>query len=146
MAVSTAQGKQAPTGPVAAPDVDAESLVDYCARPQCRAEFRAGGRGRRRAYCSEICRRTAEREYRAMAARLTHFESVVDKLRIDLAAFGRLESSDPESPQAEGGRLAVARDAVARAGGVLAFLQDSSEPLARELLALHEAVAPLMGD
>jgi hypothetical protein len=121
-----------------------ESLVDYCARPQCRAEFRAGGRGRRKAYCSEICRRTAEREHRAAAARLAHFESLVERLRIDLSAFGRPDTADSASDQDPDGQRQIAQQALARAGGVLAFLQDSSEPLAQELKALHEAVAPLV--
>jgi hypothetical protein len=40
--------------------------------------------------------RAAERELRQARSRLAHFEHAVEKLRIDVAAFGRPESEDIE--------------------------------------------------
>jgi hypothetical protein len=126
--------------------VDESGLIDYCSRPSCREEFRrTPGPGRRQAYCSEICRRTAERELRQARSRLTHFENLVEKLRIDVAAFGR-----PESDGTEGENDAVrldsrraAEDAVRRTAGALEFA-NPDEPAVRELRRLYEAVASII--
>jgi ADP-ribose pyrophosphatase YjhB (NUDIX family) len=121
-------------------------LVDYCWRPRCRAEFRrTGGPGRRQEYCSEVCRRAAERELRQARSQLAHFEDVVQKLRIDVAAFGRPDSDedgDDRPSLALDGRRA-AEDAVRRAAGVLEFA-NPDEPAVRELRRLYEAVAPVI--
>lgn len=122
-------------------DDDAQEVTDYCARPLCRAEFRRQvGRGRRQSYCSEVCRRTSERELRQLRSRLAHFEAVVDQLRIDVAAFGRADTED-SVPDSRDMRRRAER-AVARAGGVVAFVRASDDALAIELCALHDAVAP----
>lgn len=114
-------------------------VPDYCARPMCRQQFvRTIGRGRPQAYCSEMCRRAAERELRQAQAKLAHFEAVVQQLRVDVAAFG---ASDVD-PVLEAARTADA--AVTRTAGILAFLDGSEEPLARELRAIHDAVVPLV--
>jgi hypothetical protein len=123
-----------------------DDLVDYCARPACRREFRrASGPGRRQAYCSEVCRRAAEREYRRTTQRLAHFEGVVEQLRADVAAFGRSVITDDHAPGTISPQTRrMAEDAVLRAGGVVAFLTDSDDALASELKTLYEAVAPVI--
>ena len=123
-----------------------DDLVDYCARPGCRREFRRGpGPGRRQAYCSDVCRRSAEREFRQVSQRLAHFEGVVQQLRTDVEAFGRSVSTDDlENGLVTSDQRRAAEDAVARVGGILAFLQESTDPLAVELRALHEAVEPVL--
>lgn len=129
------------TRPAPADTLVEEDLPDYCARPACRQPFtRTAGRGRRQAYCSEICRRAAERELRQTRARLDHYEHVVGQLRVDIAAFGA--DTNPDLGQAPD--TTAASTAVARVGGILAFLENSEEPLARELRALHDAVKPLI--
>lgn len=136
-------------GGVPQASVPEDELADFCARPACRREFRRTlGPGRRQAYCSEICRRSAEREFRQVAQRLKHFEGVVGQLRVDLAAFGRPGGSDDSAPEesARPDARANAAKAVARVGGILTFIGDSSEPLAKELRVLYEAVAPLHQD
>jgi hypothetical protein len=122
---------------------DAEALIDYCSRPSCRGEFRrAPGPGRRQAYCSDICRRTAEKELRQLRSRLAHFEDLVEKLRIDVAAFGKtVIGADSVAPLPLNARR-VAEDAVRRAAGALAFA-DPDQPAVRELRMLHEAVTPI---
>ena len=62
--------------------------------------------------------------------------------RIDLAAYGRDEGDD-RVVEAEAQRRAEL--AVAKAEGVLRFVQHSEDPLADELRALYAAVAPIIG-
>src|SRR5215831_7103636 len=58
-------------------ELHTEDLIDYCSRPNCRKEFRwAAGPGRRQAYCSEMCRRAAEKELRQTRASLARFEAI----------------------------------------------------------------------
>jgi hypothetical protein len=121
-------------------------LIDYCWRPRCRTEFRrTGGPGRRQEYCSEVCRRAAEKELRQARSQLAHFEEVVEKLRIDVAAFGRPDSDevgdDSLSLSLDGRR--TAEDALRRASGVLDWA-NPDEPAIRELRRLYEAVAPVV--
>lgn len=124
---------------------DLEGLVDYCSRPLCRAEYRRLARGRRQAYCSEMCRRAAERELRQARSRLAHYEDLVQKLRVDVAAFGKPDGDEVEDDKVlsslDGHRIAEA--AVHRAAGALEFA-DPNEACARELRRLYEAVAPII--
>jgi hypothetical protein len=125
-------------------DDDAQELVDYCARPACRQEFRRLlGRGRRQAYCTDLCRRAAERELRQLRSRLAHFDSLVDQLRVDVAAFGHSDREDRTLTKGDDTQR-TAELAVARAGGVVAFVRGSEDPLAVELRMLYDAVAPHM--
>lgn len=141
---ATGTGRSTTTATRTRRAAETQELPDYCARPACRQAFtRVVGPGRPQAYCSELCRRSAERELRQTQSRLTHFESLVAQLRVDVAAFSPSTTSDLEvgaSPQAQ----RAAEDAVTRVAGILAFLGDSPDPLAAELRALHEAVAPVV--
>lgn len=126
---------------------DSQELPDYCARPACRRAFtRVVGPGRPQAFCSEVCRRSAERELRQAKSRLAHFEALVDQMRADVAAFSRTGTPEEADPTAgssfEARRSAL--DAVHRVAGVLAFLERSDDPVARELSALHAAVLPVV--
>lgn len=123
---------------------EVESLVDFCARPKCRSEFRRTvGPGRKQAYCSDFCRRSAQSELRQKKARLAHFERIVELLRVDIAAFGKtdFDAADGESQPLDVRR--AAEDAVRRAAGALVFAKPD-EPAAQELRRLHDAVAPLV--
>lgn len=127
-------------------ELDAEGLADYCSRPRCRNEFRrAAGPGRRQQYCSELCRRTAEKEFRQTRAQLVHFEAVVQKLRIDVAAYQRedLDEDGDQEPRPSLGARQNAEKAVERASGILRFA-NRDDPAVQELQALYEAVAPLI--
>lgn len=124
--------------------VDAGDVLEvaaFCARPSCRREYRRVTQpGRPQAYCSEVCRRSAEKELRQLRARLAHFDSVVEQVRIDIAAHSR--NDDAVVPVLE--LRQAASNAVARAAGVLRFTTESRDPLADELKLLHDAVAPLI--
>lgn len=122
---------------------DNQELQDFCGRPACRQPFlKTVGPGRPQSYCSEICRRTAEREFRQAKARLAHYEAVVEGLRMDIAAFNL--ASEPASTDTASDVRRAAEDAVTRVDGLLAFIEHSQEPLARELRSLHQAVAPVV--
>lgn len=57
-------------------------FADYCARPMCRKEFRqSAGRGRRRDYCSETCRRLADRDYKRAKVATTATRDEVEVCR-----------------------------------------------------------------
>jgi hypothetical protein len=118
----------------------------FCARPRCRAEFRReDGPGRPAHYCSDLCRKNAAKERRQMAARLRHFERLVEQLRIDLAAFtGPVDEEMVDATQ----HLQVRREAelaVSQASGAVVFVRTSEDPAAVQLCRLYDAVAPLFG-
>ncbi len=119
-------------------------LPDLCARPQCRKEFRQNvGRGRKANYCSETCRRLADRDYKRAKATVEHFEKLARRSRFDVLAFGR---SANELGEARGSEdvLREASSALARAEAVLRFVDgDADQRLVDELSALLEGVRPL---
>lgn len=125
---------------VAAADRADDRVVDYCARPNCRREFRRStGPGRPRDYCSDTCRRSAQKELRIARLRLARFEALVEQFRKDVAAF-TADSDDVGANPSDSERLA--REAVAQAKGAMPFLSTSDDPGARAFVALFEGVAP----
>lgn len=128
-----------------AEDSDFE-LTGYCGRPSCRRPFaQTGGRGRRREFCSDLCRRGADRDYKRARAMVAHFEELLERSRHDVAAFGRspdLESAEPNSTVSTDASRAVAFAAVQRAQAVLTFADKGDERLFDELRLIVEAVGP----
>ncbi len=123
---------------------DEFDLPDMCARPQCRQEFRQSvGRGRKANYCSETCRRLADRDYKRAKATVEHFEKLARRSHYDVLAFGRTadELVEMESPEVV---LRAALDALGRADAVLRFVGgDADKRLVDELVALRDGVRPL---
>jgi hypothetical protein len=118
--------------------------VGFCARPQCRKEFRRDdGPGRPAYYCSDTCRKNAAKERRQLTGRLKHFERQVDQLRIDLAAF----TGPPDEDGMEFGQPLRLREdaqkAVHQASGAVQFLRNADDPASQQLCRLYDAVAPL---
>jgi hypothetical protein len=99
--------------------------------------------GRRQAYCSETCRRNAEKELRQAKSRLAHFEELVKMLRSDVAGFGRDAGSEDQNSEPLTNQLHAAEAALRRAEGVFVFA-DASQPAVEELRRLYEAVSPLI--
>lgn len=134
-----------PTSPLAIhirQDATADDVVDFCARPLCRREFRrAAGPGRPRDYCSDTCRRSAQKELKAAKLRLSRFEALVAQFRLDVAAF--TADSDPEL-LTQGSLRAHAVEAVAEARGALPFIARSDDPAARAFASLYDGVAPFL--
>jgi len=125
-------------------EVEPEEVPDFCSRPTCRREFRRTvGPGRRQAYCSETCRRNAERELRQARSRLAHFEDLVRMLRADVNAFGRTNAEHGVGATQVSDQLQTAEAALRRTEGALVFA-DASDPAVQELRRLYEAMAPLI--
>jgi hypothetical protein len=132
-------------GALPEPDSQIDEAVDYCSRPKCRHEFRrAVGPGRRRDYCSDMCRRMAEKELRQAQARLVRFESIVERLRIDIAAFSKSDDDDAHQSAPSGDAQRRAESALSRADGILDFAPDPEDRAIRELRILRDAVAPVV--
>lgn len=134
------------TAAAPASDEPGPDLIDYCARPKCRAEFRqSAGRGRRRDYCSETCRRIADREYKQAKATVEHFERLTERSRHDVRAFGRA-ADDLEAGADLTAEVAVERanGAIDRARAVLRFAGDSDDAYAVELRSLSESIEPAL--
>lgn len=128
-----------------AEDVDAFDLPDLCARPQCRHEFRqAVGRGRRKDYCSEACRRLADRDYKRAKAAVEHFEKLARRSRYDVLAFGRSGGDLDDEEVSQEVALARAVAALGRAEAVLRFAGDADHRLIAELDAICRDVRPLV--
>jgi hypothetical protein len=128
------------TGAVRIAD-ESDEVAAFCARLACRREYRRVTQpGRPQQYCSQVCRRAAEKEIRQLRARLHHFKGVVTQIGIDLAAHGR----DDDEDVATGGAKTAAVNALARSAGVLRFVSDSDLPIADELKLLYEAVRPVL--
>jgi len=131
---------------------DQFDLPDLCARPQCRQEFRqAVGRGRKKDYCSDTCRRLADRDYkRARAtvkrarATVEHFDKLARRSRHDVLAFGRSADEVGEVAVSEEVSIALAAGALDRAEAVLRFVTDGDDRLVAELEALCAGVRSLV--
>lgn len=135
--------KLTPVGPASPSTGDVELLVAYCARPKCRKRIeRPAGPGRPKDYCSDECRLTARDEQRVLRSRLAHYESVIDQIRTDIAAFGR-SAGDGESTESPDSVAQRAVNALLRAEGALRYAPDT-DPVTEDLRALAEAVAPLL--
>ena len=121
--------------------VDVE-LFAYCSRPLCRKEFRQVlGRGRRRDFCSETCRRQADADYKRAKAMVEHFDRLARLHRYDVLAFGRSTDSPEVDEQVV---MERARAAVGRADAVVRFAGDADPLLFEELTRLADAVRPLL--
>lgn len=122
-------------------------LTFRCARPRCRSEFtRTVGVGRRRQYCSDICRGVAEKEYKQAKAALMHYERLLEQARADLAAFGRdLESGATASGPPDDARVAArARGSWDHARGVSEFASAGDPRILDVLRDLVSSVEPLV--
>ena len=120
-------------------------LADYCARPACRKQFQqSSGRGRRREFCSDVCRRLADKEYKQAKSMVEHFEKLARRQRHSVLAFGRAPDADEESGLAKDVCLLRATQALERAAAVLTFAQGRDPQLLGELEALREGVLPLV--
>lgn len=124
---------------------DQFDLPDLCARPLCRQEFRQSvGRGRKKDYCSETCRRLADRDYKRARATVEHFEKLARRSRHDVLAFGRSADELDDGHVSEEVAIARAASALDRADAVLRFAGDADPRLVAELKALSNGVRALV--
>jgi hypothetical protein len=129
---------------VPADDAFEIELTGYCGWPSCRKPFpQTTGRGRRREFCSETCRRGADRDYKRAKAMVEHFEKLLTRSRYDVAAFGRGDE-EVETPEVQARLVADANAALQRARAVLEWAQGGDQRLLNELRLLVEGVAPVI--
>jgi DNA-binding phage protein len=134
--------------PATSADDDVIELAGYCGRPSCRQQFpQTVGPGRRREYCSETCRRGADRDYKKAKAMVAHFTDLLERSRYDVATFGRdnEESTGVLTPEAEAAMVTKAYGAIQRVEGMLEIAEDHGDRWLRELRTLVTAVSPLLG-
>jgi hypothetical protein len=121
-------------------------IAEYCGRLSCHKPIvQPAGRGRRREFCSETCRRGADREYKRARALVEHFERYLRKTRHEVAAYGRKAELDSglQTIEEEAQALSTARAAISRAEAVVEFATgDADDRFLVELRRLVEAVNP----
>ncbi|WP_147375416.1 hypothetical protein [Jiangella rhizosphaerae] len=109
-------------------------IAEYCGRLSChRPIVQPAGRGRRREFCSETCRRGTDREYERAKAWVEHFEQYLRRTRHEVAAYGRKAEVDGgfRTPEEEAQVLGAARAAISRAEGVIDLADGDSADVAR---------------
>ncbi len=104
------------------------------------------GRGRRREFCSETCRRGADRDYKRAKALVEHFELYLRKTRHEVAAYGRKAEADNgfRTPEEQAVLESTALAAVSRAEAIVEFAGESDDRYLDELRRLVEAVRPVI--
>jgi hypothetical protein len=142
--ISAAPISDAATHVHVADDVFEIELTGYCGWPSCRKPFpQTTGRGRRKEFCSETCRRGADRDYKRARAMVEHFEKLLTRSRYDVATFGRGDE-EVETPDVQARLFADANAALQRAQAVLEWAQVGDQRLLVELRLLVEGVAPVI--
>ena len=120
-------------------------IAEYCGRLSCRkAIVQPSGRGRRREFCSETCRRSADRDYKRAKSMVEHFEAYLEKTRHEVAAYGRRADEGLLTAEERSRQQALAYAAFSRAEAVVEFAGDSGDRYLIELVRLVDAVRPLL--
>jgi len=120
-------------------------VVEYCGRLSCRKPIvQTAGRGRRREFCSETCRRGSDREYKRAKALVESFERNLRNFRHEVAAYGRKAEDDALSPDELARTHVTAGAAVSRARAVVEYSAGVDDRYLAELRDLLDAVEPLV--
>ncbi|MCZ4499989.1 MAG: hypothetical protein JWQ74_2544 [Marmoricola sp.] len=128
-------------------DETSDEAVDqvgiYCGRLTCgKLIVHTLGRGRRKEFCSETCRRAADREYKRARGRVELFEEQLRRNQHEVAAYGRKAEEGTLTPEQRIGLETSARIAFTRASTVVE-LGASTDRAASELADLVAALRPL---
>lgn len=120
-------------------------VAEYCGRLSCRKVIvQSAGRGRRREFCSETCRRGADREYKRAKAYVESFERNLRNFRHEVAAYGRKSEEGVITPQELERIQRDAHVAIGRAQAVVEFSAGAEDRYLDELLLLLRTVEPLV--
>lgn len=128
-------------------DEDEQSIGQIavpCGRLSCKKPVvQELGRGRRREYCSDTCRRGADREYKRAKAHVDTFEEYLRRSQHEVASYGRKAEAGALSPEQLSSLETSARVAFARAE-TLVEVGVPADLAVVELAALVEALRPFM--
>ena len=129
---------------MAKPTETTDEVALYCGRLSCKKVIvQTIGRGRRKEFCSDTCRRAADRDYKRAKAHVALFEEQLRTTQHEVAAYGRKPEEGTLTPEEWTAIYAEARVALERSATVLE-LGASPERVASELEALVHAVRPLV--
>jgi len=115
-----------------------------CGRLSCKKPVvQELGPGRRKEYCSDTCRRGADREYKRARAHVDTFEEYLRRSQHEVASYGRKAEAEALSPEQLVSFETTARVAFARAE-TLVEVGVPTDLAVVELAALVQALRPLM--
>lgn len=115
-----------------------------CGRLSCKEPVvQELGRGRRKEYCSETCRRAADRDYKRAKGHVDFYAEYLQRSQHEVASYGRKAESGAFSPEQLGKLEADARVALSRAEA-LTEVGVPNDRAAEELTALVKALKPLL--
>lgn len=126
-------------------DQDISEIAVPCGRLSCKKPVKQElGRGRRKEYCSETCRRAADRDYKRAKGHVEVFAEYLRRSQHEVASYGRKAEDGVLTPEHLATLEADVRTAFARAE-VFAELGVPSDIAAEELTTLVQALKPLLG-
>ncbi|MDO9494803.1 MAG: hypothetical protein Q7J48_03795 [Nocardioides sp.] len=115
-----------------------------CGRLSCKKPvIQELGPGRRKEYCSDTCRRGADRDYKRAKAHVDTFEEYLRRSQHEVASYGRKAEADALSPEQLAGFETSARVAFTRAE-TLVEVGVPADLAVVELATLVQALRPLM--
>lgn len=115
-----------------------------CGRLSCKEPvIQELGRGRRKEYCSDTCRRAADRDYKRAKGHVEVYADYLQRSQHEVAAYGRKAEAGVLTPEQLGKVETDARVALARAEA-LVEVGVVPERAADELAALVAALRPLL--
>jgi hypothetical protein len=127
------------------PSIETEDQVAiYCGRLTCgKLIVQTVGRGRRKEFCSETCRRSADRDYKRAKSHGELFAEQLRKTQHEVAAYGRKAEDGLLTPEEQHHLMAEARVAFTRAATVVE-LGATSDRAQVELELLVAALRPVL--
>lgn len=115
-----------------------------CGRLSCKKPVvQELGPGRCKEYCSDTCRRGADRDYKRAKAHVDTFEEYLRRSQHEVASYGRKSEAGALSPEQFASLETAARVAFARAE-TLVEVGVPADLAVVELAALVQALRPLM--
>lgn len=120
-------------------------IASYCGRLSCRKPIVQDiGPGRRKEFCSDTCRRGADRDYKRAKAHVELFEEQLRRSQHEVATYGRRADEGVLTADEVLRLQSDARVALARATAVAEFAGDEPERIRAELDALIASVRPIL--
>lgn len=124
------------------PSID--QIAVPCGRLSCRQPvIQEVGPGRRKEFCSDTCRRGADREYKRARTHVSTYGEVLRRAQHEVASYGRKAEEGVLTPDEVVRLESDARVAFTRAATAVEF-GVSAEQAGDELRALVQALRPLL--